>query len=225
MGMETDEGSATAWTLQLLDGFEARRDDEVVAFPAAQQRLIAFLALDDGTAGREYVAGSLWPETSDHRAAANLRSALWRLRRPGCDLLAPHARDLRLDPRVRVDAREAIATSYRLLADPGRGDPDGQADAADDFDAAAFDGDTDALSADALIGELLPGWEEPWVRSARERLRQLRAHALEARGAQLVAAGRITSAVHLAEAAVAADPGRESAHRLLLAAQSAQRGA
>jgi DNA-binding SARP family transcriptional activator len=65
-------------------------------------------------------------------------------------------------------------------------------------------------------GELLPGWYEDWVLLERERLRQLRMHALEALAEKYVAAGRYGEAVQAAYAAVRAEPLRESAHRTVV---------
>jgi DNA-binding SARP family transcriptional activator len=64
--------------------------------------------------------------------------------------------------------------------------------------------------------ELLPGWDEPWVLSARTELDLLRIHALEAAGAALLLSGRVGEACEAALAAVALDPLRESATRLLI---------
>ena len=47
------------------------------------RRVMAILALRDGPLLRVFVAGALWPDTVDERAAASLRSALWRLHRSG----------------------------------------------------------------------------------------------------------------------------------------------
>ena len=68
----------------------------------------------------------------------------------------------------------------------------------------------------ALAGELLPGWCEDWVLLERERLRQLRLHALEVLADKLARAGRHSEAVQAACAAVRAEPLRESAHRALV---------
>jgi DNA-binding SARP family transcriptional activator len=65
-------------------------------------------------------------------------------------------------------------------------------------------------------GELLPGWYEDWVLVERERLRQLRMHALEALAEKLTEAGRYGVAMQAAYAAVRADPVRESAHRAVV---------
>jgi DNA-binding SARP family transcriptional activator len=59
----------------------------------------------------------------------------------------------------------------------------------------------------------------------RERLRQLSLHALEALAARLLGAARIGEALETALAAVAMEPLRESAHRLLIEVHLAERNA
>jgi hypothetical protein len=55
--------------------------------PEGCKRLLAFVALQGGRADRRHAAGSLWPDGSEDRASGNLRSALWRLRCAGIDVL------------------------------------------------------------------------------------------------------------------------------------------
>lgn len=62
----------------------------------------------------------------------------------------------------------------------------------------------------------LPGWYGHSVLLERERLSQLRAHALEAVAARLAEAGRHGQAIQAAYAAVRAEPLRESAHRTVV---------
>ncbi len=66
--------------IALLGTFSVRVGGEVVqALSAGSQRLLVFLALQDRTVDRIAVAGTMWPEVSDHKAGASLRSALSRL--------------------------------------------------------------------------------------------------------------------------------------------------
>jgi DNA-binding SARP family transcriptional activator len=67
-----------------------------------------------------------------------------------------------------------------------------------------------------LDGELLPDWYDDWVLVERERLRQLRLHALERLAEQFASAHRYHDAIDAALAALRADPLRESVHRLLI---------
>ena len=58
--------------------------------------------------------------------------------------------------------------------------------------------------------------------SRRERIRQLRLHALETLGQRLIDQGRPAQAIEVGLAAVAADPLRESAHRVIVSAHLAE---
>jgi DNA-binding SARP family transcriptional activator len=66
------------------------------------------------------------------------------------------------------------------------------------------------------LGELLPAWYDDWVLLERERLRQLRLHALEVLADKLVCERRYGEAVQAAYAAVRTEPLRESAHRAVV---------
>jgi DNA-binding SARP family transcriptional activator len=98
---------------------------------------------------------------------------------------------------VRVDVRELSVWAQRAIASPG-----------DDAEL--------AVPAAALGGDLLPGWYDDWVLFERERLHQLRLHALEATAAELAVRGRHWEALQAAYAAVSAEPLRESAHRTIV---------
>jgi DNA-binding SARP family transcriptional activator len=178
-----------------------RCEGELVSLPPSAQRLLALLALHDRPLLRPHVAGTLWLDTPDERASANLRSSLWRLNRPGPRLVDATSFQLRLAPDVRVDVREAAALAHQLLSRTG-----------------GTSGDEADLAPDPrlLTGELLPDWYDDWVMLERERLRQLSLHALEALGDLLLAAGRLGAALEAALEAVAMEPLRESAHRLLI---------
>ncbi len=163
------------------------------------QRLLAFLALHERPLQRVYVAGSLWSDRSEERANANLRTTLWRLQRLRVDVIAATATHLQLAQSVFVDVRVALSQARRLL-DPSR--------ACDDDD----------LVGDALIGDILCDWYEDWVLLEQERFRQLRLHALEALCERLTSAGHHALAIDAGFAAVAGEPLRESARRVLIQA-------
>jgi DNA-binding SARP family transcriptional activator len=187
--------------LLLLDGFELCCDERPVALPMTAQRLLAFLALRDRPVSRSQVAGCLWVDTTDEHATASLRSALWRLRRPGLELVEASLTHLRLAGGVSVDYREAADWAQALLDQPeGPGSGLGEGEGGDG----------------GLTRELLPDWQEDWVVVERERFRQLRLHALEVRCRRLAGAGRFAQAVQAGLAAVACEPLRDSAHRLLI---------
>lgn len=65
--------------IRLLGRFELTSGNRLLRVTPAGERLLAYLAIRPDSAGRQAVALALWPECSDARAAANLRSALFRL--------------------------------------------------------------------------------------------------------------------------------------------------
>jgi DNA-binding SARP family transcriptional activator len=66
--------------------------------------------------------------------------------------------------------------------------------------------------------DVLVGWYDEWVFAERERFRQLRLHVLDQLGELLLRAHRYSEAVQVGLVAVASEPLRESAHRLLVRA-------
>jgi DNA-binding SARP family transcriptional activator len=170
--------------LTLLGGFALRLGPSPVMLATGPQRVIAFIALHARPLRRGYVFGSLWPDAPEHRAAASLRSAIWRIQ-TRAPLLAASGDQLRLDEHVRVDFREAS-------------------------------GDPMEIDRSLLALDLLPGWYDDWVLIERERWRQVRLRALEARCEALALAGRFGDALEVGLEALATDPLRESAHRALV---------
>jgi DNA-binding SARP family transcriptional activator len=179
--------------LSLLNAFALVCDGVTIELPLTAQRLLAFVALHDHPLQRAYVSGVLWADSTQDRAAGSLRSSLWRLHRPGYQLIDASSTHLHLADGVEVDVRRGLAHARGLLA------------------GADVDGD-DA----ALHGELLPDWYDDWVLFERERFRQLALHALEAQAERLLELGRPLQALEGALAAVRSEPLRESAHRLLI---------
>jgi DNA-binding SARP family transcriptional activator len=181
--------------LALLGTFEARVDDASISLPMNAQRLLAFLALCGRSVLRSFVAGSLWLDSTDDRAAGSLRSSLWRVNREARFVEAT-GEQLRLAATVAVDVDAAVDQAHRLL-DPASVD----CPSPRDF---------------LLHDDLLPDWYDDWVALERERFRQLRLHALEQLCERLLAAGRYGEASEVALAAAQAEPLRESAHRLIV---------
>jgi DNA-binding SARP family transcriptional activator len=174
-----------------------------VDLPASSRRVVAFLALHDRPLLRVFVAGALWPDSPGERAAASLRSALWRLHRIGLALVCVERDRVWLDARVGVDLRDRIAVARTVMdpSEPLRG------------------GELELL---VRSGELLPDWYDEWLDIERDRFQQVRLHALESLSGRLVATGRFSQAVEAALAAVASEPLRESAHRALITAHLAE---
>jgi DNA-binding SARP family transcriptional activator len=194
---------AGALGLALLKGFELTDDGERIAVPLSSQRLMAFLALNQRPLPRVYIAGTLWTDSSDEHSSGSLRSALWRLQRPGYRLLEVHGDHICLARQVQVDVRTVEMVARRLM--------DGREGVT-----------TDDVHTLASGGELLPGWYDDWILVERERLRQLRLHALETMCTRLVQQQRLSEAILAGLAAVEGEPLRESAHRTLINAYLAE---
>ena len=190
--------------LGLLGGFSLSIESEEVSLPMNAQRLVSFLALHDRPLLRTFVFGSLWGDSTDHRAGGSLRSALWRLRRPTYTLVALTSDHLELSPHVAVDVREAKTLAHRVL------DPSQELD------------NVAEVNEEVLSADLLPDWTEDWVLMERESYRQLRLRALEALCRRLSAHGRFGQAVQAGLAAVSAEPLRESARHALIEAHLAE---
>lgn len=191
----------------LLDGFDIRAPSTgprglAGALPHAVQRLVAHLCLS-GRPPRSALAGELWPDASESHAHGSLRSALWRLHKAVPDLVRSVGDHLLLAEGVRVDVHELGHWAERVR-DPRSSLAEVKVPPA------------------GLRGDLLPGWYEDWVLLERERLRQVRLHALEQVAPRLVAAGRYGDALDAAYAAVRAEPLRESAHRAVVCVHLAE---
>jgi DNA-binding SARP family transcriptional activator len=183
--------------LSLLDGFMLSCQDQLISLPRNAQRVLAFLGLHNRVQLRSHVAATLWTETSDQHAVASLRSTVWRLGRSNHVLVHATVESLRLPDWVEVDYWSATARARGIL-DGNRNMSSGVLD----------DG--------GLTADLLPDWSEDWVLLERERFRQLRLHALEARCQRLASAGLLAQAVEAGHEAVASEPLRESANRCLI---------
>ena len=186
--------------LHLLAGFEVRVQGVPLQLRPSSQRLVAFLALAEKAVERAYTAFRLWPDTPESRSMANLRTALWRVRQQGTPLIESTATHIRLDPSVWIDARDGVR---ELRLD----------------DARSLTGE-DSMT--ILSAELLPDWYDDWLLMERERLRQLRLHALERWCRDLILEGQFGDAIDLALRSIALEPLRESAHRLVVEAHLAE---
>lgn len=184
----------------ILGAFRVLAGGTDISVSGGTQRIIAFLALKGCWVKRALVAGTLWPNASESRAHASLRSALSRMERSVRDAVEVTAFQLRLTATVSVDLIESRRLAQRLLAPS----------------AILSDADTDISAIHALSVDLLPDWYDDWVLLEVEDWRQLRLHALEALAARLVDRQRFSDAARAALAAVRADPLRESARASLI---------
>lgn len=189
--------------LRLLGGFELVVDGHEICVPDATQKIIAFLAFQTAAVRRSFVAGSLWTDHSDERAAANLRTALWRLPRGLARLIAGGRTTLALASTTSIDYRNALRVALGVLA----GDDEGSV--------------TPRVELEALDNTLLPGWYDDWVVAERDRLQQIRLHVLEVLARNALNQGHFEDAIQLAQSVVRAEALRESGHLLLARAHLA----
>jgi DNA-binding SARP family transcriptional activator len=172
--------------------------------PEGSKQLLVLVALQRRRVERRWAAETLWPFAAEGRAAGNLRSALWRMRRAKVEVLAADKWSLALSSNVFVDLQSLEQRATRLI--------DGTAL---DDDLAVWPSWADAL-------DFLPGWYDDWAVMERERIRQRSLHALEALSKRLASIGRFADAVEAAMLAVSAEPLRESAQRALMMAHVAE---
>lgn len=181
--------------LRLLGCFRFAVDGQRVEIPAVSARILAYLGVRGEEVERSAMARVLWPHTTHSRSLGNLRSALWRL--PTCSRNAVSERGtlMSLDPDVRCDLEllehNVASTVSKRVAD---------------------------VVAWGWCDELLAGWYDDWVLSARESFQVRRAMALERLSGICCTSGLHRDAVLYATLAVAAQPMRESAHQALLRA-------
>ncbi|MEU4690311.1 BTAD domain-containing putative transcriptional regulator [Actinoplanes sp. NPDC023714] len=185
----------TGMSLELLDGFRLRAGPREIAVPDIGQRLIALLALRRHPTRRAVIAGTLWPDKSEARASANLRSILWRMN--GTGIVVCCGSSLGLRPETAVDVVALEEAGWSLLET-------GESAAKAGFE--------------QLTRELLPGWYEDWVIIERERLGQLQIHFLEALVDALRRSGSYARAIDYGMRLVAIDPLRERSQLALIRA-------
>lgn len=186
------------YELRLLGGFGLRHHGDALDVPVSARRVLAFLAVNPRSMSRTFVAGTLWSETTDVKAGANLRTALWRLHELPEPAVVASPGELRLSDEMDVDIHRLVALADLLR----RGDG---------IDPATVD-------ASMLVGELLPDLSDGWLVFERERLRQISLHALEELSRRLSSSHHHDLAILAGMAAVQADPLRETANRVLVEA-------
>jgi DNA-binding SARP family transcriptional activator len=194
---------ATAATrIRVLTRFELQCDGQSIDVPLVAQRVLAFLAVLGPWERRSAVANALWPDVTEARAAANLRTVVWKLGQCPRPLVRVTRTHIELAAGVETDLSALVAQARRLIK-------------RDELREA----DTDLHP---LARDLLVSWDEEWLTFERERIRQLRLHALEALTRRLSRAGRHGEAVDAALIAVSSEPLRESSQHALIAAHLAE---
>jgi DNA-binding SARP family transcriptional activator len=187
--------------IELLGGFQFSMGSARLELQMPARRLLAALALHEKPLQRSYVAGMLWPNVSEDRAAGNVRSTIFRLG-PARDVVDGRAL-LALHRDAWVDVEEVLQTARQVIAE----EPTLPVDVLDTL---------------ASPGELLPDWYDDWLVFERERFNEVRLLALDALGRRLLRRRRIAEATVAALAAATTDPFRESSQQLLIDCHIAQ---
>ena len=195
--------AASGCRVHLIGGFRLRLHDRVVELPLGAQRLISYLALESSWVTRAYAAEMLWPDSRQRQAAANLRTALWRVRgQVRDDVIWTAPGRLALADTVAVDMQD-VAKEARILID---------APVSQDLEFPVVNAET----VSQLSLRLLPGWYDDWVVLEQERWDQLRLHALEAAAEVLLCRSQYMLALEASLAAARSELFRESAHRVII---------
>jgi len=193
--------------LSLFGGFTLDVEGKRVVLPRHARRVLAYLSLITSRTNfvdRRLLAERLWPDSPEERAAASVRTALWRIRRESRALVCSDHERVALGHDVAVDVHGAQCLVARLLStdyEPQVGELQSLIDAVD----------------------LLPSWDEEWLVLAREQLRQRRLMALESAARRLSEKGRHLEAIELMLVVIAAEPLRESAHTIVIDTHLRQR--
>lgn len=181
--------------VRVLGHFDLVVDGVSLGLPVHVQKVLAFLALRDGSQPRERVAEQVWPCVDLRHCMGSLRTVLWRIRQVSPGTVRAPRGSVALDPSVRVDLQEAWATSRHIL--------DGRP--------------VDPTQAVQLLSRpLLPDWDDPWALLEQERVKQMSVHCLETLSRQLAAEAQYAYAMQAAEAACGIEPLRESARRAVI---------
>lgn len=189
------------------------------ALPGRQPRLAfaVLVAERHRPVAREELAENLWPGRRPDTWEAALRGVVSRVRgfvaSSGLgprELLHAHAGSYQLHPLLDVEVDVERAMADTVLAEKTL--------AADDaVTAAELAGGARAV----LVRPLLPGIDGPWLEAKRRELSMVLFRSLEVLGEARARLGDHGGAASAAEAAIWADPFRESGHRLLIRAYMA----
>jgi len=184
--------------LCLLGSFMVEQEQRPVHLPTRKvELLLAYLVLYPLPHAREQLATLLWGDTPDDLARHSLRTALHALRKHlDSDLLWAEKTTIQLNPRypLWVDAWEFD----QAMAGLTRG------------------AEAPQSILDLYRGDLLTEHYDDWIRSKRERYRDLCLQALLSQAQQLRSQSAYAGAIAYAQKALAVDPTNEQAHQHLM---------
>lgn len=195
------EDPALTTVLQLLGSWDLRTGELRCDLRGRERRLVALVALS-GVRPRAHLAGTLWPESDENRAATNLRSAVWHVRQASPNLLSLERGAIALGPGVQTDVQQFLDCIRAAMDDPS-----------------SFQHEL-ALQ-QVAVPDLLPGWYDDWVLFHRERIRHLSVRALERLAAFHLDHGDPELAAASATGAIALEPLRETPYQLVVRAHIA----
>jgi WD40 repeat protein/basic membrane lipoprotein Med (substrate-binding protein (PBP1-ABC) superfamily)/DNA-binding SARP family transcriptional activator len=144
--------------VRLFGQFNLQYAGQEILIPSRPaQSLLAFLVLNTGVIHRrEYLAGLLWPDTTETNARSYLRKALWLIRKSFEGANAPWREYLKIDEiSVAFESTSAYWLDAHLIT---------QHKDAQDW---SIDELKTILS--SFLGELLPGFYDQWTVIERER--------------------------------------------------------
>lgn len=191
--MERSDGTDST-DVSVLGEFELSVNGRQIDLAQRERRLVALLTLQ-GQCARDFLSGTLWPETTQDRAAASLRAAAYRIRRAAPALLRLRRCAIGFGDGIRTDL-EPLRECLESATSPG--------------------GFVDPQAAQRVLsgGDLLAGWREDWILHERERLRHRRLRALAVLAEQCLADEDPRTALAATRAAEAIEPLRERTHLL-----------
>ncbi|MEP6756045.1 MAG: tetratricopeptide repeat protein [Chthonomonadales bacterium] len=188
--------------IQLFGPFDLKIDGKPfeITHSRKEQWLLALLILKNGKeVTRDWLAGTLWPDSQEEQALAYLRRTLYLLRQSlgsaAVRLQSPTSRTLRID----------LTGAYSDVSI---------------FDDSVRNGDFEALSnaVDLYRGPLLEGCDEEWAVAEQQTREQMFLSALELLAEKAIESGKAGAAIPHLQRLVILDSLRESAHRMLMQA-------
>jgi DNA-binding SARP family transcriptional activator len=203
LGNRRPEIRDTGAELTLLGGWALRFDGRLLKVPLRERRVLACLVIESQRQDRYRLAEFLWPDASEERAAANLRTALSNLRHIAPGIVCGGRDCVQLSAGLQCDVirlRAAIRTAMAQQVAPA--------------------GDNTLLEA-LSVGELLPGWYDEWILLERERLNNQRLRALQHLGRLALRCRDPRLAVSCALEAAEIEPHDEDTAHILISAQLA----
>lgn len=197
--------------VRLLGGFSLTYNDRPLAdlIQGRSQLLLAYLALHRATPQpRQRIAFQLWPESTDAQARTNLRKVLSQLRRSLLnidELIQIDTKSLQWSPTEKWELDVSVFETAVQSAEQ----------APDDANRQRFWEKAIQL----YQGDLLPGCDDDWLVSERERLRQCYQRSLEQITQLLEHQQNYSTALRYAQQLIRLDSLNESAYGTLMRLQ------